>query len=778
MAAAAQSAWAVDIGNNSLKALRLHAVGDEVEVIGLDYIEHGKILSSPNITQQQRSEIIAETLRTFAQRNNIGVEDIAMSVPGQSSFARFVKLPPVEPKRVPEIVRFEAVQQIPFDINEVEWDWQVMEKPDSPDVEVGIFAIKNDLVSGYLENFSSERLKITLVQMAPIALYNYIHYDSSELDSDDGKAIVVLDMGAENTDLIVCTKSSLWQRCIPLGGNAFTNAIAEAFKLKFSKAEKLKRGAVMSKYARQIFHSMRPVFTDFAAEIQRSLGYYSNVNQDVDFSKIIVLGGGFKLQGLVKYLGQTLQLPIVRPDSFEKLSVGADVSSAKLHENIADFGVVYGLGLQALGRAKIETNLLPGRIAKAMAWVAKSRYFTIAAGMLLIISFMSFAKTSYDKKAYFSKDARSNREQITRVIQQSRTAKQWLEREEKRDSEYEQVIKRYLDVFKYRDTIPILCETMIKCLPNAENNPEQKQVYEAFEKKDIAALLRVPRRQRKQLFVTRVSMDYYDSLLGASLDNLRRQVKRSSRGTSAAASSARGTGGGMGGMMMPGMGGAFPMPGGGAYGPPTRKGKGPRKARRGARRGTAAEAEKKLTPQDGSGFVVIIEGYSPYEKIDELLDPVGVGNDKSRWGYVTRLMNLDDLAADGNSPFKLFAKEFAHFRLDTGVVQVDAGTTGMPDGIGIRQEKTRGLADEKSESGRTAGPATANINRRTKAGAGADTKITTETVLIDPMTKEEISKTYDLNEKGEIKYNELGEPVYIVRDHWFRIRVKLLWKDA
>ena len=603
--------------------------------------------------------------------------------------------------------------------------------------------------------------------MGPIALYNYVHYDSSELDSNDSKAIVVLDMGAENTDLIVCTKSSVWQRCIPLGGNAFTNAIAEAFKLKFTKAEKLKRGAVMSKYARQIFHSMRPVFTDFAAEVQRSLGYYSNANQKVNFSKIIVLGGGFKLQGLVKYLGQTLQLPIVRPDSFERLSVGADVSSAKLHENIADFGVVYGLGLQALGRAKIESNLLPGRIAKAMAWAAKSRYFTIAAGMLLIISFISFAKTSYDNKAYLSREAKSNREQIERVIQQSRTSKQWLEREEKRDSEYEQIIEKQIDVFKYRDTVPLLYETIIKCLPNVTNNSSQKQVYEAFEQKDIAALLKTDRGQRKQLFVTRVSMDYYDSLAGASLDNLRKQAKRSSRGTSAA-SSARG---GTGDMMMPGMG-----MGGRTFGPPVKSSKGPRAARRGARQPTADEEKPDI--KDGAGFVIIIEGYSPYEKIDELLDPVGVGDDESRWGCITRLANLDKLAADGNSPFKLFAKEFEHFRLDTGVVELDVKTADMPGGIGIIEEKARGPADEKdeSESGKTGRVARVTTGTRTRTGA--DTRITSESVLIDPMTKEEISKTYDLNEKGEIKYDELGEPIYIVRDHWFRIRAKLLWKDA
>ena len=64
-----------------------------------------------------------------------------MSVPGHAAFARFAKLPPVEPKKVPDIVKFEAMQQIPFPLDQVEWDYQTFVSPDSPDVEVGIFAI-------------------------------------------------------------------------------------------------------------------------------------------------------------------------------------------------------------------------------------------------------------------------------------------------------------------------------------------------------------------------------------------------------------------------------------------------------------------------------------------------------------------------------------------------------------------------------------------------------------------------------------------------------------
>jgi type IV pilus assembly protein PilM len=147
------------------------------------------------------------------------MDEIIISVPSQNSVARFVNLPPVERKRIAEIVRFEAVQQIPFDINDVQWDWQLMTEPNSPELKVGIFAIKNEVVSSALEYFGRENLQVTYVQMSPMALYNYVHYDRPDLVTSDNQATVVLNIGAENTDLVVCTKSTVWQRCILIGGD-------------------------------------------------------------------------------------------------------------------------------------------------------------------------------------------------------------------------------------------------------------------------------------------------------------------------------------------------------------------------------------------------------------------------------------------------------------------------------------------------------------------------------------------------------------------------------
>ncbi len=337
------------------------------------------------VSAAEREELIAITLRQFVQRNDLGYDPIIISVPSQNSFARFVTLPPVEAKRLPEIVQFEAAQQIPFDMSEVQWDYQLMSDPDSPEKKVGLFAIKNEVVNSALESFEREDLQVSYVQMAPMALYNYLLFDRPDLANSDKRATVIVNIGADSTDLVVCTASSVWQRCIVMGGNAFTKAIAETFKLSFEKAEKLKRTAPVSKYARQIFQAMRPVFTDWSGEVQRSLGFYTSSQSGRE-------GDAGDRHGRRHEAARAGQVPAARPCRFRWRSRTRSsgwrwrpgVSAAKFHENVSDFGVVYGLGLQGLGMARIESNLLPTSVARSMAWAGKMKYFIGAAVMLLI----------------------------------------------------------------------------------------------------------------------------------------------------------------------------------------------------------------------------------------------------------------------------------------------------------------------------------------------------------------------------------------------------------
>jgi type IV pilus assembly protein PilM len=721
MALEYSSVWAIDIGNNSLKALRLRNAGGVVEVIGFDNIQHGKVLTGSGVKPEERDELIALSLRQFVKQNDLGKDDIIVSVPSQNSFARFVKLPPVEPKRIPEIVKFEAAQQIPFDINDVQWDWQLMADPDSPETKVGIFAVKSDVVSSVLEHFARENVTVSYVQMAPMALYNYALYDYSDLGKSDNQATVILDIGAENSDLVVCTRSTVWQRCVPMGGNAFTRAIADAFKLNFEKAEKLKRTAPMSKYARQVFQAMKPVFTDLASEIQRSLGFYTSSNPNTKLSKIIALGGGTRMRGLLKYLRQTLQIPVEMPDSFKRLTISSAVSAAKFHESVCDFGIVYGLALQGLGLARIESNLLPRSIARSMAWAGKTRYFTAAACAVLLVSLMCFARTALDRVNYANNN--QVRQRVDNIINAAEQASDKLKAEESKGLQSEAIIEKELKSFDYRNVVPLLYQTIISVLPNEKNNPEQKELYEAFARGDVRGVKNFERQKRKQIFVTGMSIYFVGDIASAQFG--------------AADFTERGGGGGRGraGAGQGDLEGYMESSGAASKSKKSKK-------------DSSAEEGKEV--ESGPGFVVTITGYSPYKDIGELMDPVGVEGDPNKWGVVTRLLHLDDIV-NWKNPFELYRKaKIEHFKLETGEVALEAK---MPVGIGLEDIK---------------------FEKAKKAERGDSD----ERILIDPMTKEIISKVAELDEKGKKKTDRSGKVVYKGNDHWFRLDVKFIWKDA
>lgn len=385
-----QTVWGIDIGRSALKAVKLRSTSDgKVELVAHDYIEHAKILSQPDAN---RDELISDALEKFLSRNDLSRDGVFVAVPGQHTLARFTKLPPVSPKKIPDIVRYEADQQIPFDMDEVIWDYQVFESEDLPDVEVGIFAMKRELIREHLLHFEQASIEPAGVQAGPLAVYNAIHFDG--LLADD--TTILLDIGAENTDLIIATPHGLWTRTIAIGGNSFTDALVKSFKLSFSKAENLKQTASASKYARQVFQAMRPVFADLVQELQRSIGFYSSTHRDAEIDKIVGLGNAFKLPGLQKYLEQNLNLPVERIDSYQKLETPSDSDFGR---ELLSFAVPYGLALQGLDLAQVTSNLLPAEIARQMVWSRKKPTFAAAAACLLLAGGLIWSRQYSDMNA-------------------------------------------------------------------------------------------------------------------------------------------------------------------------------------------------------------------------------------------------------------------------------------------------------------------------------------------------------------------------------------------
>jgi type IV pilus assembly protein PilM len=370
--------WGIDLGQCSLKAMKLQGDAEQVELLAFDLIEHEQILSQ---AEADTNAMIIKAIETFVSRNDLSNSRIVVSVPGQQTLTRFTKMPPVEPKKLPSMVQYEASQQIPFDMDEVVWDYQVFTDEETAEVEVGIFAIRKELIRSYLSRFTDAGIEPFIVQASPMASYNTARFEST---LPEGEAAVMLDMGALATDLIVIEGERIWSRPIPLGGNRFTEALVSAFKIPFRKAERLKRNAASSKYARQIFHAMRPVFADLVSEVQRSIGFYTSTHREAHITRVIGMGNAFKLPGLQKFLQQNLQIKAEKLSSFRHLKVTSTGKHEEFQNNVMSLGVAYGLALQGLGLAKVESNLLPLEIRRSLLWSRKRTWFAASAACLAL----------------------------------------------------------------------------------------------------------------------------------------------------------------------------------------------------------------------------------------------------------------------------------------------------------------------------------------------------------------------------------------------------------
>lgn len=483
-------AWGIDIGNRALKAIKLVRDGEALRMEDVEVIEHEQVLSNSG---DNRESLIQTALANFTQRHSTKGAVVAIGVSGQSSFARFIKLPPVEEKKIPEIVKFEAIQQIPFPLDQVEWSYQLFRQADSPDVEVGIFAMRKELVNQQIKYFTDMDMNVQVVQMSPLAVYNAIYYDNRLADG----TTMILDLGAENADLIIADGESVWLRSVPIGGNNFTEALVKAFKLNFAKAEDLKRNAQTSKYARQIFQAMRPIFADLVAEIQRSIGFYSSVHRDSRIKRIVALGNTFRLPTLQKYLQQNLQIEVDRLDAFNAGAPDDGRLAAVLNDNIASMAGAYGLALQAMDQGKIESSLLPQQIRQAKIWREKTKWFALAASICIVAAGVKYGTYYFHNDKFDSNVAMATRnDTILRTADDNDRKWQAVENAGGPDKTR---INNVLELAKYRDLWSDLFYDITKALPDQNSTPP-------------ATLKAIPRGDRHQIFIDSFNSQYHADL--------------------------------------------------------------------------------------------------------------------------------------------------------------------------------------------------------------------------------------------------------------------------
>lgn len=391
--ATSNACWGIEVGAGGIKAVKLVLDGEGVQVAEFVNMPHKRVLSTPELNQDDATRL---ALGAFVNQYDLSKARIAVSVPGHAAFARFAKLPPVEPKQIPKIVRFEAEQQIPFSLDEVEWDFQTFRSPDSPDVEVGIFASTKERIRQQLQLYDDFGIVPDIVTLSPIAAYNALAYDLVFDERTPGTVIV--DVGTTSTDLIIAEAGRVWVRTFPLGGNNFTQEIVDKFSVSYPKAEKIKREVHKSKSARHVLQALRPIFSDLGQEIQRSIGYYQSLHSDSDLQRVIGVGATFELQGIRKALQQQVQLTVYTVEEFKRAKFDG-VDEATLGENAGQLMTAYGLALQGLEFTTLEANLMPAAVVREAVWRRKTPWFAAAAALGLVAGGAMFIRPFLDQAA-------------------------------------------------------------------------------------------------------------------------------------------------------------------------------------------------------------------------------------------------------------------------------------------------------------------------------------------------------------------------------------------
>ncbi len=438
--AKSNAVWGIDLGQCALKALRCTLDSDGQTIIAdkYDYIEYPKILGQPEADPE---ELIQEALVEFLSRNNVAGDKVAISVSGQAGLSRFFKPPPVEPSKLPEIVKYEVKQQIPFPIEDVIWDWQqlggAVVEGRTQDAEVGLFAMKRDAVFRALKPFDHAEIGVDIVQLSPLSIFNVVCHDvldqlpdPEDIDPENPpESTVVMSIGTDTTDLIVTNGLRLWMRNIPIGGNHFTRHLSRELKLTQTKAEQLKRNARQSENPKEVFKAMRPVFNDLVNEVQRSLQFFLRNEKTASISEIVMLGNAAKLPGLRQYLNKQLEMDVAKISEYSKLKGSDVVAQPSFSSNVLSFATCYGLCLQGLKQGTINTNLLPREIEVERIVRAKKPWVLASVAMLtlgLVLSFFFQTVAWWKVNPEFELEGRKWKESMSQVKSQKSKSDQFV----------------------------------------------------------------------------------------------------------------------------------------------------------------------------------------------------------------------------------------------------------------------------------------------------------------------------------------------------------------
>ena len=349
--------------------------------------------------------ILAPALMEIVRSTGIRPGKVSLALSGQMVFPKFAAVPMAGgAEKFEQMVRNEIEQNIPFPIDEMVCDRQVLGDTEGGDKSVMIVAAKVDQVEAVCDAVVSAGFSPELVDVAPIALTNAVR--AARPDETDG-CLVILDIGARTTSLVIVEGDKLYNRSIPVAGNAITKEISVALGCSLEEAEQVKfeKGYVSvggvtedeDEVADRVSKVCRAVMTRLNAEISRSINFYRSQQQGGTPAKLYLTGGTALLPQADQFFAESLGIEVELFNPFEAIAAGPAVDAGALASDAALLGVTAGLAQREAGAARFEINLLPPSIVSARA--EKARIPVLAAGGAMVVAALVLLMLAFDREA-------------------------------------------------------------------------------------------------------------------------------------------------------------------------------------------------------------------------------------------------------------------------------------------------------------------------------------------------------------------------------------------
>jgi type IV pilus assembly protein PilM len=338
-----------------------------------NYLSRDVFAEPPN--KSVRPAQITAALREMLKELRIESGDVNYTIAEECVFSRFVELPAIGQEKTERIIAFEAQQNVPFPLEEVVWDYQLVGGGAGQRIEVVLVAVKAEVLDEINCAVEATGLRTCIVDLATMALYNAFQFNYSELTG----CSLVVDIGARTTNLLFVEPGKIFTRSVPLGGSSATAAIARELGESFAAAELRKKSALEAVRLAKINQNL---LTRLHAEVMRSIGHYCSQQDGHPPERIFLAGGVASTPGIQEFFREKLRLAVEFFDPLRKVAIGesAGVDTTSRHL----LGEPVGLALRAAHSSPMQLNLRPRGVVRRQEMERRRPYLVLAAACVIL----------------------------------------------------------------------------------------------------------------------------------------------------------------------------------------------------------------------------------------------------------------------------------------------------------------------------------------------------------------------------------------------------------